>query len=64
MLHFDNAAIHCTDTVRDRMAAAELERMEHLPYSPALTACDFFFEYVQINKWESGTRCQRTSFLR
>jgi hypothetical protein len=25
MLHFDNAPIQCTDTVRDRMAAAELE---------------------------------------
>jgi hypothetical protein len=31
MLHFDNAPIHCTGSVRDRMAAAELERMEHPP---------------------------------
>jgi hypothetical protein len=34
MLHFDNGPIHCTDPVRDRMAAAELERMEHRPFSP------------------------------
>jgi hypothetical protein len=42
MLHFDNAPIHCTDTVRDRMAAAELERMEYPPYSTDLVPCDFF----------------------
>jgi histone-lysine N-methyltransferase SETMAR len=50
MLHFDNAPIDCTGTVRDRMAAAELEleRMKHLPYSPDLTPCDFFlFGYVK-----------------
>jgi histone-lysine N-methyltransferase SETMAR len=48
MLHFDNALIHCTGTVRDRMAAAELERIEHPPYSSDLTPCDFFlFGYVK-----------------
>jgi hypothetical protein len=48
MLHFDSAQIHCTGTVWDRMAAAELERMEHPPYSPDLTPCDFFFfRYVK-----------------
>jgi histone-lysine N-methyltransferase SETMAR len=47
MLHFDNAPIHCTGTVRDRMAAAELERIEHPPYGPDLAPCDFFlFGYV------------------
>jgi hypothetical protein len=25
MLHFDNASIHCTSTVRNRMAPAELQ---------------------------------------
>jgi histone-lysine N-methyltransferase SETMAR len=30
------------------MAAAELERMEHQPYSPDLVPCDFFlFRYVK-----------------
>jgi histone-lysine N-methyltransferase SETMAR len=48
MLHFDNAPIPCTGMVRDRMAAAELERMEHPPYSPDLGPCDFFlFGYVK-----------------
>jgi hypothetical protein len=36
MLYFDNTPIHCIDTVRDRMATAEPERMEHPPYSPDL----------------------------
>jgi hypothetical protein len=31
MPYFDNAPIHCTGTVRDRMAIAELELMEHRP---------------------------------
>jgi histone-lysine N-methyltransferase SETMAR len=48
IVHFDNAPIHCTGTVWDRMAAAELERMEHLPYSPDLAPCNFFlFVYVK-----------------
>jgi hypothetical protein len=48
MVHFDKMLIHCTGTVRDRMAAAELERMEHPPYSPDLAPCDFFlFGYVK-----------------
>jgi histone-lysine N-methyltransferase SETMAR len=48
MLHFDNATIHCTDTVRDRMAAADLEGMKHQPYSPDLAPFDFFlFGYVK-----------------
>jgi histone-lysine N-methyltransferase SETMAR len=42
MLHFDNTSIYCTGTIRDRMAVAELERMEHPPYSPDLAPCDFF----------------------
>jgi histone-lysine N-methyltransferase SETMAR len=42
MVLFDNAPIHCTPTIRDRMAAAELERMEHPLYSPDLAPCDFF----------------------
>jgi histone-lysine N-methyltransferase SETMAR len=42
MLHFDNTPIHRTDTVRDRMAAAELERMDHPPYSPDLALYGFF----------------------
>jgi hypothetical protein len=48
MLCFDNAPISCTDTGRDRMAAAELERMEHPLYSPDLVPCDFvLFGYVK-----------------
>jgi hypothetical protein len=48
MLHFDNAPIHCTITVRDRMAAAELERMAHPLYSPGLAPCKFFlFGYIK-----------------
>jgi hypothetical protein len=48
MLHFDNPPTHCTGAVQDRMAAAELERMEHPPYSPDLTPYDFFlFGYVK-----------------
>jgi hypothetical protein len=48
MLHFDNAAIYCIGTVRDRMTIAELERMEHRPYSPDLAPCNFFlFGYVK-----------------
>jgi histone-lysine N-methyltransferase SETMAR len=43
MLHFDNALIHCTGTVWDRMVAAELKRMQHPPYSPDLAPCNFFF---------------------
>jgi hypothetical protein len=42
MLHFDNAPMHCTDTIRDRMATAELERMEYSPSSPDLAPRDFF----------------------
>jgi histone-lysine N-methyltransferase SETMAR len=42
MLHFDNSPIRCTGPVRDRMAVAELERMEHPPYSPDLASCGFF----------------------
>jgi histone-lysine N-methyltransferase SETMAR len=42
VVHFDNARINCIDTVRDRMATAELERMEHPPCSPDLALCDFF----------------------
>jgi hypothetical protein len=42
MLHLDNARICCARTVRDRIAAAELERMEHAPYSPDRAPCDFF----------------------
>jgi hypothetical protein len=48
IFHFDNVPIHCTRTVRDRMAAAELERMEHPLYSSDLALCDFFlFGYVK-----------------
>jgi histone-lysine N-methyltransferase SETMAR len=48
MLHFDNAPIHCTGPVRDRMVVTELERMEHPPYSPDLASCNFFlFGYVK-----------------
>jgi hypothetical protein len=48
MLYFDNAPIHCAGTARDRMAAAELEWMEHSLYSPDLAPCDFFlFGYVK-----------------
>jgi hypothetical protein len=47
-LHFDNAPIHCTDTVTDRMMLRELERMLHSPYSPDLAPCDFFlFGYLK-----------------
>jgi histone-lysine N-methyltransferase SETMAR len=42
MIHFDNGPIHCTGTIRDRMAAARLERMEHPQYSPDLAPCNFF----------------------
>jgi hypothetical protein len=42
MLHVDNAPIHCTGTIQDRMAVAELERIEHPPYNPDLTPYDFF----------------------
>jgi hypothetical protein len=31
MLHFDNPPMHCSGTVRDRMAAAELTWTEHPP---------------------------------
>jgi hypothetical protein len=48
MLHFDIAPILCTGTMRDRMAAAELERMAHPPYSPDLAPYDFFvFGYIK-----------------
>jgi hypothetical protein len=48
MHHFDNAPTHCTGTLRDRMATAELERMERRLYSPDLAPCDFFlFGYVK-----------------
>jgi hypothetical protein len=48
MLRFDNARIHYINTVRDRIAAAELEQIQHPPYSPDLAPCDFFlFGYVK-----------------
>jgi histone-lysine N-methyltransferase SETMAR len=50
MLHFDNAPIHSTDTVNDRMTLRELERMKHPPYSSDLAPCDFFlFGYLKEN---------------
>jgi hypothetical protein len=48
MLHFDNAPIHCTDMVRDRLVLRELDRMKHPPYGPDLAPCDFFlFGYLK-----------------
>jgi hypothetical protein len=48
MSHFDNAPIHCTGTVQDRMAVAELEQMEYSPYNSDMASCDFFlFGYVK-----------------
>jgi hypothetical protein len=48
MLHFDNAPIHGTGAVRDRMAAAELERMKHPPYILDMAPCDIFlFGYAK-----------------
>jgi hypothetical protein len=49
MRHFDNAPIHCTGTVRDRIAAAELEGMEHSPDSPDL-APHYFFVFGSGNR--------------
>jgi hypothetical protein len=42
MLYFDNASTDCTDTVRGRTAAAQLERTEQRPPSPEMAPCGFF----------------------
>jgi hypothetical protein len=42
MLRFDSAPIYCIGTIRDRMAAAELERIEHPTYIPDRAPCNFF----------------------
>jgi hypothetical protein len=42
MLYFDKAPMHCTSAIRDRMATAELERVEHTADSQDPPLCDFF----------------------
>jgi hypothetical protein len=42
ILHFHKAPRQCTGTIRDRMAAEELEWMEHSPSSPNRAPCDLF----------------------
>jgi histone-lysine N-methyltransferase SETMAR len=48
MLHFDNAPIHCTGMIAERMFLREFKKMDHPPYSPDLSPCDFFlFGYLK-----------------
>jgi histone-lysine N-methyltransferase SETMAR len=48
MLHFDNAPIHCTAMITERMFLREFKKMDHPPYSPDLSPCDFFlFGYLK-----------------
>jgi hypothetical protein len=42
MLHFDNAPVHSTEGVQESLANFGFRRMDHPPYSPYLTLCDFF----------------------
>jgi histone-lysine N-methyltransferase SETMAR len=47
-VHFDNAPIHKTKTVIDKIAELQLSRIEHPPYSPDLAPYDFFlFGYIK-----------------
>jgi hypothetical protein len=44
MIHFYNAPIYNTEKVEEYLANVGFRRrMDHPPYSPALTSCDFFF---------------------
>jgi hypothetical protein len=41
VLHFDNAPVHKADKVQYKPEECDFHRLEHLPYSPDLSPCDF-----------------------
>jgi hypothetical protein len=55
IVHFDNALIHSTQEVRERLAQLGFKRMEHPRYLLDLAPCDFFLFGVR-KKHLSGQR--------
>ena len=48
LLHHDNAAAHRVASTQEFLHAEKVHQLEHPPYSPDLTPCDFFvFPFVK-----------------
>ena len=58
ILHQDNAPVHVTRVVKQTMSDLNIEPLQHPPYSPDLTICDFFLfptvkDHLRGRKFES-----------
>jgi histone-lysine N-methyltransferase SETMAR len=51
LVHFDNAPIHNSKAVTDKLDEQNLKRIPHPPYSPDLSPCDFFLFGYLNDKW-------------
>ena len=58
LLHIDNARPHTAKATLAKIKALGWEKLEHPPYSPDISPCDFFlFGYLknELKKWQTKT---------
>ena len=61
LLH-DNASCHKFEVVKSFLASEKVKVLNHPPYSPALSPCDFFL-FPRLKKMLSGNKYPSRSFL-
>ena len=61
LLH-DNASSHKCEVVRSILASEKVKVLNHLPYSPDLSPCDFFL-FPRLKKMLSGNKYTSRSSL-
>ena len=61
LLH-DNASSHKCEIVESFLASQKVKVLNHLPYSPDLSPCDFFL-FPRLKKMLSGTKYMSRSSL-
>ena len=62
LLH-DNASFHKREVVKSFLASEKVKVLNHPPYSPDLSPCDFFFLFPRLNKMLSGNKYTSRSSL-
>jgi histone-lysine N-methyltransferase SETMAR len=59
-LHLDNAPAHRSKLVTAWLRKAKLDVLQHPPYSPDLSPCDYFF-FGELKRWLTGRKFQSAS---